>query len=156
MPDDAYLYNQAGQAVAAVHLGMKIRHVGADPALNPTEILVPRGNAKARLILALTGLAAERKGAGASSPLRRTRNRQRVAAVLAAVMEELKGSEAKRRTMAATLRSQAQDRANAICTNLYEAIEIIAQRLIKQGVVDGAEVEKIVAQIKRRDGDGTL
>jgi len=154
MPDQAYFYNQAGQAVAAVHLGMKVRHVGGDPAARPTDIALPRGDTKARLILALTGLAAERKGAGSSSPLRRNRNRARIAAQLASVMEELKGSEAKRRAQAATLRAQAQDRANAICANLYPAIKVIAETLAEKGVVAGEEVELAVAETKGRKGPG--
>jgi hypothetical protein len=153
MPErHAYHYNQAGQAVAAIHLGMPVRQVSADPALRPTDIMLPRGNLKARLILALTGLAAERRGAGASSPLRRMRNRQRINSQLVAIMEELKGTQTKRRSQAATLRSQAQDRANAICSNLYPAIEIIAQRLRAEGVINGAEVERTVAAVKKRGG----
>lgn len=144
----AYLYNQAGQAVAAVHLGIEVRRVSADPAAQPTEVVLPRGDHKARLILALTGLAAERKGAGASNPLRRMRNRQRISAQLASIMQELKGTEVRRRAQAASLKSQAQDRANAICTSLYGAIESVARQLGEKGIVSGEDVERIVAAAK--------
>jgi hypothetical protein len=149
MPNQkAYLYNQAGQAVAAVHLGIVVRQVSADPAAQPTEVVLPRGDPKARLILALTGLAAERKGAGASNPLRRMRNRQRISAQLASVVQELKGTEARRRAQAASLKSQAQDRANAICSSLYGAIENVARQLGEKGVVTGEEVQRIVLAAK--------
>ncbi len=155
MPDQrAYHYNQAGQAVAAIHLGIAVRTVSADPAAQPTDIALPRGNLKARLILALTGLAAERKGVGASSPLRRMRSRQRISAQLAAIIEELKGTEARRRSQAEMLRSQSQDRANTICSSLYHAIEIIAQRLGTEGVLSGKEAEHIVAAAKKRQRHG--
>jgi hypothetical protein len=147
----AYHYNQAGQAVAAIHLGIQVREISADPATRPTDIALPRGNPKVRLILALTGLAAERKGVGTSSPLRRMRNRHRIAAQLAAIVEELKGTEARRRAQVTALRSQAQDRANAICASLYPAIHIIARRLQTDGIVSGQEAQRIVAAAKRHD-----
>ena len=70
-----YHFYEAGQAVAAAHLGLKIRHISGNPADAASDISLPKKNPKARLILWLAGMAAEKKGAGKSSPLRRTRNR---------------------------------------------------------------------------------
>src|SRR5579862_1799505 len=80
---DAYLFYQAGQAVAAAHLGLTIRHISGNPAHGATDIVIPRNHPKARIILWLTGMAAEKKGVGRSDPLRRTRNRMRMRAQLA-------------------------------------------------------------------------
>lgn len=147
---DAYLYYEAGQAVAAAHLGLTIRHISGNPALLASDIVVPRKNPKARLILWLTGMAAERKALGKSDPLRRTRNRQRVRAHFEALMAELPGSTAKRYTEARILLNRSQDRANSICASLYEAIELLATRLQNQPTVSGQEVFQIVATVKGR------
>ena len=147
---DAYLFYEAGQAVAAAHLGLPIRHVSANPALKPSEILLPRHHPKARLILWLTGMAAEKKGVGRSDPLRRTRNRQRVRSQIDAVMAELSGSPARRQAQARSLLNQSQDRANAICSNLYEGIEFLVARLRDNPIVTGQEVAAIVAAVKAR------
>jgi hypothetical protein len=148
--NDAYLFYEAGQAVAASHLGLTIRRVSGNPALQASDIQLPRNNPKVRMILWLTGLAAEKKGVGRSDPLRRMRNRQRVRSQMNAVLGELTGSASKRQAEARCLLNQAQDRANAICGNLYEAIEILAHRLKEQPAVSGQEVDEIVAAVKSR------
>ena len=148
----AYIYNQSGQAVAAVYLGITVRKLSADPALQATDIAIPRLNPKARLILSLTGMAAEKKGVGTSDPLRRTRNRQRIKSHLESVIAELKGSTTRRQAKAKTLLSQSQDRANAICNNLNNAIERVALRLMQQRFLDGKEVEAIVKTTPRGPG----
>ncbi len=147
---DSYLYYQAGQAVAAAHLGLPIRRLGANPALHPSDIPLPRDNPKARLILWLTGLAAEKKALGTSNPLRRARNRQRVRAHIDALIAELSGPPAKRQARARALLNQAQDRANAICANLPEAIESVAARLRTAPTITGQEVAAIVAAAKSK------
>jgi hypothetical protein len=145
----AYLFYEAGQAVAAAHLGLKIRHVSGNPAAEaPTHIVMPRDAYKARMILWLTGMAAEKKGVGRSDPLRRTRNRQRVRAQIEAAAEALKGSRAKRHRDARMLLNQAQDRANAICSDLYAAIETIANQLSTHDRVEGDEVVRVVQAVK--------
>jgi hypothetical protein len=148
-----YLFYEAGQAVAAAHLGLTIKRITGNPAEAVSEIVIPRGDLKARLILWLTAIAAESKGAGQSAPLRRMRNRQRVRAYMEAMTAELPGSPAKRQAAAARLRAQAQDRANAICTDLHEVIEQLAEKLETQGFATGTEVHAIVAAFKDgRDG----
>ncbi len=147
---DAYLYYEAGQAVAASHLGLKVRHISWNPAEQASDIQLPRNDPKARMILWLTGLAAEKKGVGRSNPLRRMRNRQRVRSQMNSVMGDLTGATAKRQAEVRCLLNQAQDRANAICGNLYEAIEILAHRLRAQSTVSGQEVDEIVAAVKAR------
>ncbi len=120
---DAYFYYAAGQAVAAVHLGLPVRRISGNPAQEASEILLPRNNPKARMILLLTGMAAEKKGVGRSDPLRRMRNRERVRSQMDGLAAELRGPLVRRRADARLLLNQSQDRANAICGNLYEAIE---------------------------------
>src|ERR1035437_92933 len=95
---DAYLFYEAGQAVAAAHLGLKIRHISGNPARAASEILIPRADVKARMILWLTGMAAEKKGVGRSDPLRRTRNRARMRGMVESVMSGLSGARGKRLT----------------------------------------------------------
>ena len=146
---NGYLYYEAGQAVAAVHLGLTLRQISANPAQQASDIVVPRNDPKARLILWLTGIAAEGKGAGASDPLRRTRNRQRVRAFMEELLADAEGTAAKRQVAARRLRAQAQDRANAIAADLFPAIEQVAQRLEAQGVLSGSEVVAIVQAAKR-------
>jgi hypothetical protein len=151
-----YLYYEAGQAVAAAHLGLTIRRISGNPAEAASEIVLPRGDLKARLILWLTAIAAESKGAGQSDPLRRMRNRQRVRTYMESILAELSGPPSKRQSAATRLRAQAQDRANAICTDLQHAIEQIAEKLEAQGFVAGPEVMDIVAAVKAgRDGRRT-
>jgi hypothetical protein len=147
---DAYLFYEAGQAVAAAHLGLTIRHISGNPALQASDIQVPRNNPKVRMILWLTGLAAEKKGVGRSDPLRRMRNRQRVRSQISAAMGELAGSTSKRQAEVRCLLNQAQDRANAICGNLYEAIDYLAHQLRERPLVAGPEVQAIVAAVKSR------
>jgi len=147
---DAYLYYEAGQAVAAAHLGLTIRHVSANPALTPSDIVLPRNHPKARMILWLTGMAAEKKGVGRSDPLRRTRNRQRLRGQIDALIAELSGSPARRQAEARSLLNQSQDRANAICSNLYEGIECLVARLRANPTVTGQEVAAIVAAVKAK------
>ena len=147
----SYLYYEAGQAVAAAHLKLTIRHVSANPADKPTDIVVPRSNPKARMILLLTGMAAEKKGVGTSSPLRRARNRARVKAELDAIkLDERLPAKPRIRLSAQSLFSQAQDRANAICANLYPAIEQVVARLHETPIIDGTEIQAIVAATKAR------
>ena len=154
---DAYLFYEAGQAVAAAHLGLTIRLVSANPALTPSDIVLPRRHPKARMILWLTGMAAEKKGVGRSDPLRRMRNRQRVRSQINALMLELSGSPSKRQAEARSLLNQSQDRANAICANLYEGIELLVARLRDSPTVTGQEVAAIVAAVKaRRPSEATL
>jgi hypothetical protein len=147
---DAYLFYEAGQAVAAAHLGLQIRHISGNPGVIASEIQLPRRNPKARMVLWLTGMAAEKKGVGRSDPLRRTRNRQRVRSQMEALMGELEGSPARRKAEAHNLFSQSQDQANAICSALYEAIERLTQRLRECPKVSGQEVAAIVAAAKVR------
>jgi hypothetical protein len=146
----AYLFYEAGQAVAAAHLGLKIRHVSGNPAAAPSDIVIPRKLPKAPMIMWLTGMAAEKKGVGRSDPLRRTRNRLRVKAQLEAIAESLTGSRAKRLREARTMLNQSQDRANAICGDLYEAIEKVADLLSKNDTVPGDQVVAIVREVKDR------
>lgn len=149
---DAFFYYAAGQAVAAVHLGLTVHRISGNPAKEASEIQIPRNNPKARMILLLTGMAAEKKGVGRSDPLRRVRNRQRVTAQLEGLAMEMTGPLARRRAEARQLLNQSQDRANAICGNLYEAIERLANRLRESPVVNGEEVVAIVAAVKARRG----
>jgi hypothetical protein len=144
----AYLYYEAGQAVAAAHIGLKIRHVSGNPAAAPSDIVIPRDGYKARMILWLTGMAAEKKGVGRSDPLRRTRNRQRVKGQMEAAAESLSGSRSKRSRDARMMLNQAQDRANSICADLYPAIERIANLLASRDIVDGDEVVSAVREVK--------
>ena len=145
---DAYLFYEAGQAVAAVHLGLKVRHVSGNPALQATDIVIPRGDVKSRMILWLTGMAAEKKGVGKSDPLRRMRNRARVRTLIDSIMTDLTGPVAKRRSKARQVLNQAQDRANAICAQLYAAIEALVLELKRVGVVLGQKAMEIVAKVK--------
>ena len=147
---DGYLYYEAGQAVAAAHLRLTIRRISGNPAISASDIQLPRNNPKIRMILWLTGLAAEKKGVGRSDPLRRMRNRQRVRSLVNGVIAELTGTMTKRQAEARCLLNQAQDRANAICGSLYEAIETVVQRLRVQPAVTGEEVDAIVAEVKAR------
>jgi len=153
----AYLYYEAGQAVAAAHLGLTIRCISSNPGEQATEIVMPRNDPKARMILWLTGMAAEKRGIGASSPLRRTRNRQRVRTLVEGLMDEFTGTASRRQAEARSVLNQSQDRANAICAGLYDAIEEVADRLAERSVLEGREVSRIVAEVKARkrfDGDG--
>ena len=147
-PSDSYLYYEAGQAVAAAHLGYTVRIISANPAVQATDIQLPRNNPKARLILWLTGMAAEKRALGKSDPLRRTRNRQRVRAQVDAVMAELTGSNAKRQAQARKLLNQSQDRANSIIASLFEAVEVLAERLRVQPSLSGEEVIAAVTTVK--------
>lgn len=146
----AYLYYAAGQAVAAAHLGLKIKQVSADPLQAPTDIVVPREDAKSRVILWLTGTAVERKALGRASPLRRMRNRERIRVELAALAELQSGSAAKRKREARRVFTQAQDRANAITTHLFEAVEEIVAKLETDAVVEGDLVVRSVRDAKWR------
>src|ERR1041384_6622617 len=141
---DAYLFYEAGQAVAAAYLGLTIRRISADPVLGPTEILFPRKNPKPQMIAWLTGMAAEKKGVGRGDQLRRTRNRKRMHALHDALMAELRGESAKRRAASRRMLIQAQDRGSAICNNFFEAIQKVVRRLRANDFVTGPEVEAIV------------
>jgi len=145
---DAYLFYEAGQAVAAAHLGLTIRHVSGNPALLASEIVFPRNQPKARMILWLTGMAAEKKAVGRSDPLRRTRNRLRLRSLLESVSAEMVGPAARRRADARTLVNQAQDRANAICNGLYLAINQVAALLSENESITGEQVKAVVDAIK--------
>jgi hypothetical protein len=148
--NEAYLYYEAGQAVAAAHLGLDIRRISGNPATTASEIVLPRSQPKARMILWLTGMAAEKKGVGKSDPLRRMRNRARMRSKLEAVMLDLKGSRAKRLKETRSMLSQSQDRANAICTNLFDAIEQVAKKLRTGREVTGETVVTIVRAVKAK------
>lgn len=145
---DAYLYYEAGQAVAAAHLGLVIRHISGNPAKLATEIVFPRNRPKARMILWLTGMAAEKKAVGRSDPLRRTRNRLRLRSLLESVSAEMSGSPARRRADARSLMNQSQDRANAICNGLYKAIQKVAADLAENDTLSGEQVKVIVDAVK--------
>jgi hypothetical protein len=145
---DAYLFYEAGQAVAAAHLGLTIRHISGNPARLATEIVFPRNNPKARMILWLTGMAAEKKAVGRSDPLRRTRNRMRLRSLLESAALEIPGTPSRRRADARTLMNQAQDRANAICNGLYLAIQQVAARLAETDSLGGDQVRTIVETVK--------
>jgi hypothetical protein len=144
----AYLFYEAGQAVAAAHLGLKIRHISGNPAAVLSDIVIPKKMPKAPMIMWLTGMAAEKKGVGRSDPLRRTRNRLRVKSQLEAIAESLTGSRVKRLREARTMLNQAQDRANAICGDLYPAIEQVVELLSKHDTVSGDQVAAIVREVK--------
>lgn len=146
----AYLYYAAGQAVAAVHLGLKVKQVSADPLLASTDIVLSRDDVKARVTLWLTGTAVERKLAGRASPLRRMRNRERIKVELTALMEQQSGPSAKRRREAMRIFTQAQDRANAITTYLLHAAQLVADKLEAEGTVSGDYVERVVKLEKIR------
>jgi hypothetical protein len=146
----AYLFYEAGQAVAAAHLGLKIRHISGNPAAAPSDIVLPKKMPKAPMILWLTGMAAEKKGLGRSDPLRRTRNRLRIRAHLESVAASLSGSKTKRAREVRTLLSQSQDRANAICSDLFDAIEQVANLLAAHDTVPGEQVVQIVRAVKDR------
>ncbi|HVX83538.1 MAG TPA: hypothetical protein VH253_01850 [Phycisphaerae bacterium] len=146
----AYLFYEAGQAVAAAHLGLTIRHVSGNPVAAATEISLPRNQPKARMILWLTGMAAEKRGAGVADPLRRTRTRQRIRAAIESIAAGMKGSPHQRLEAAKGLVNQAQDRANAICSNLYDAIEEVVERLRAQDLIPGTQVAEIVQRAKKR------
>ena len=152
---EAYLFYEAGQAVAAAHLGLRIRRVSGDAVGAPTEIVVPRNRPKMQMILWLTGMAAERKGLGRSHPLRRMRNRVRVRALLDGTIARMTGSKAKRAAARRAMLSQAQDRANAICGHLFAAIEELAERLRRGEAVSGAEVVAMVRAVKEGSGGMT-
>jgi hypothetical protein len=145
---DAYLLYEAGQAVAAAHLGLTIRHVSGNPALLASDIVIPHARPKARMILWLTGMAAEKKGLGRSDPLRRTRNRMRIRAQVESAMADMTGSPSKRLADARHLLSQAQDRANAICTNLFPAIQQVVNLLRDNDSVPGDQIVAIVQAVK--------
>jgi hypothetical protein len=147
---DAYLFYEAGQAVAAVHLGLTVRHVSGNPLAAATEIVLPRGQPKARMILWLTGMAAEKRGAGAADPLRRTRTRHRIRSTIESIAAGLDGPPQERLRAAKHLLNQAQDRANAICSNLYDAIEEVAAKLREADLIEGSVVVEIVRAAKTR------
>ena len=56
---DAYLYYEAGRAVAAAYQGLEIRHISGNPALSASEVVIPRDRPKARIIMWMTGMAAD-------------------------------------------------------------------------------------------------
>jgi hypothetical protein len=147
---DAYLFYEAGQAVAAIHLGLTIRHVSGNPVLRATEIVLPRNQPKARMILWLTGMAAEKRGAGRADPLRRTRTRMRIRTTLESVAAGMSGTQQQRLRAARSLMNQAQDRANAICANLFGAIQEVVEKLREQETLAGTEVAAIVKRSKAR------
>jgi hypothetical protein len=143
----AYAYYQAGIAVAAIHLKLSVKEVSINPARGSADIAVPKSNVLARITLYLAALAAEKKGVGETDPLRRTKNRQRITAELAAQEKSKQVSKSKSQSQKAksvSLVNQAQDRANAICASLFPAIEKIARRLIAEEFLTGPEIEKIV------------
>jgi hypothetical protein len=147
---DAYLFYEAGQAVAAAHLDLKIRHISGNPARAASEIMVGRQGPKPRMILWLTGMAAEKKGVGRSDPLRRTRNRGRIRAQVESVISTMSGSRSHRLSEARNLLNQAQDRANAICAALYGGIEMLVAKLRANDLVSGEEVAAIVRAVKEK------
>ena len=136
--------------MAAVHLGLKVVHISGNPGENASKIVIPRDDAKSRMILWLTGMAAEKKGVGRSDPLRRMRNRARLRTLTESLIEELTGPPAKRRLKARTLLNQSQDRANAICARLYPAIEAVVLELRSEKTVPGPRIGEIVAKAKGR------
>lgn len=147
---EAYLFYEAGQAVAAAHLGLPIRHVSGNPVKTATDIVLPRNQPKARMILWLTGMAAEKRGAGSADPLRRTRTRARIRASIESIAAGMKGDAHERLHAAKSLVNQAQDRANAICSNLYDAIDAVAGRLREAEILEGSAVVEIVRKEKAR------
>jgi hypothetical protein len=147
---EAYLFYEAGRAVAAAYQGLLIRHISGNPALLASDIVVPRDRPKARVIMWMTGMAAERKAVGRSDPLRRMRNRTRLRTLIEGVMEDLTGSHAKRFKQARLLVNQSQDRANAICSHFYEAIELVAGLLRKHDQISGEQVASILAVVRAK------
>ena len=148
--NDAYLFYEAGQAVAAAHLGLTIRHVSGNPLAAASEIVLPRNQPKARMILWLTGMAAEKKGAGSADPLRRTRTRNRIRSSIESVAAGMAGTSHQQLRAAKNLLNQAQDRANAICSTLYEAIEQVVMLLRGNDLVEGEAILQIVKAVKAR------
>jgi hypothetical protein len=148
---DGYLFHEAGQAVAAIRLGLTLRRISTDPACCATEIVVPRRDARWRLILWLTGMAAENKGAGKGDPLRQMRTRQRVRTLLHALMACYEGAPSRRRSAAQHVLNQAQDRANAICSHSYPAIREVAAQLRRHGMLTGQQVKAIVAAARNQE-----
>ena len=147
---DGYLFCEAGQAVAAVYLGLTVRHVSTDPSQVATDIAIPRQDVRLRLVLWLAGMAAEKKGAGKRDPLRQMRTRQRVRTLVGTLVAHQEGSPAKRRFAARHILNQAQDRANAICSNLYPAIREVAGHLRQRGVLTGEQVKALVAAARKQ------
>jgi hypothetical protein len=139
----AYAFYEAGAAVAAIHLKLLLRQVSINAARGATDVVIARENAKARITLWLTGLAAEKKGVGETDPFRRIKVRQRIAA------EILEQSKTRRGKGDPAIVGQAQDRANAICSTLMPAIQKIAERLVNEEVLATEDVEQIVGEVKR-------
>ena len=98
-------------------------------------------------------MAAEKKGVGKSrTPLRRIRSRAppRVRSLMHSIMTQMSGPQSKRQVDARILLNQAQDRANAICTNLHEAIQLVVEKLREKERLSGEEVGVIVEQVKAK------
>lgn len=152
---EAYLLYEAGQAVAAAHLGLRIRCVSGDAVGEGTDIVVPRNQPKMQMILWLAGMAAERKGLGRGHPLRQMRNRARVRALLDATIEKMAGTRGQKAAARRAMLGQAQDRANAVCSHLFGAIEQVAERLRRGETVSGAEVGSLVKAVKAGEGGMT-
>jgi hypothetical protein len=102
------------------------------------------------MILWLTGMAAEKRGAGAADPLRRTRTRLRIRSAIESIAAGMKGAPTERMRAARNLLNQAQDRANAICSSLYDAVEQVVEKLRQADLVEGADVVTIVKAAKAR------
>lgn len=147
---DGYVFYEAGQAVAAAYLGLTVRRVSVDPVRSATDIIVPRHDGRIRMILWLTGSAAEKKGAGRCDPLRQMRTRQRVRAVVETLVAHEEGTPARRRNAARHALNQAQDRANAICSSLYSAIQELAAQLRQQGQLTGEQVKAVVTAARKQ------
>lgn len=148
---EAYAYYEAGCAVAAVHCRLRLRQVSINAAHGNTDVAFPRDGLKLRATLWLTGLAAERKGVGEADPFRRSRCRQRLRQQVADYVAGLDGEMNDRQRAGRLLISQAQDRANAICGSLFEAIQQVAGKLVEHDLIAGAEVERIVAEVRARN-----
>lgn len=141
----AYAYYEAGAAVAAAHLKLTVKQVSINAARGGTDIVIPRDGVKARITLWLTALAAEKKGVGETDAFRRMKNRQRIRAELDADAS----SKSQKAKASNAILSQAQDRANAICSTHFAAIRAVAERLVVEEALDGETVEQIVAESRK-------
>ena len=150
---EAYAFYEAGAAVAAVHLRLKLKRVSIAHARGGTEIAFGRDGCRDRITLWLAGLAAEKKGVGETDPFRRMKNRQRIQVELTDHLDGRGGPRTRREKEARAIHSQAQDRANAVCAALFPAICAVAERLLADEILTGEDVRRIVSDI--RDGNGS-
>ena len=147
---EAFAFYEAGAAVAAVYLRLKLRRVSINAARGSSEVEFPREAAKPRIIVWLAGLAAEKKGVGKTDTFRRMKNRERIRAELAQFKDAASGPPARREEARHTLLNQAQDRANAICNRFFPAIQQVARQLLAVEILNADEVQTILTDFRRQ------